>query len=67
MLLYLATPPRPPFSDWFAQCARIIERRTGLRFVRLDSLSATARQCWQAYYDCGLSAGEAVSDFLEDE
>lgn len=58
-MMHLQGPPRRPFSDWLADCERIVERETG-RTVSL-------RHCGlDAFYDCGISPREAVADWIDE-
>ena len=53
-------PMRRPYSDWLADCERIVERETG------TSVSLR-RAGLQPCYDVGMSPREAVTDWLDEK
>ena len=58
--MFCLVPRRAPYSDWLAQVARIIERRTCARRAHIFD-SAYLRSC----YDMGLSPQEIADDLME--
>ena len=50
---------RPPFSDWLAQVDRIMIKRIGLDSGSMEDYP------WIGEYRCGMSPGEAVTEFIE--
>jgi hypothetical protein len=52
-------PRRAPYSDWFAQVCRIIERRTG------EPCHIVTSAFMESLYTCGISAQEVADDLLE--